>query len=135
MRNIKIENTSNKQKYQPKTINSSNLNLFNVALVKHQKNNNNNDNNTYKLNNNTKNSENIISEKYSLKMMIEKYIDENSVIKPATNSLSASAKSKGTLFDSTNIAKLNITNNRTGNNTIDEKDVNDICAIVKQLLK
>jgi len=23
----------------------------------------------------------------------------------------------------------------TGNNTIDEKDVNDICAIIKQLLK
>jgi hypothetical protein len=118
------EKTSNKQKYQPKTINSSNLNLFNVALVKHQKNNNNNDNDTYKLNSNTKNSENIISEKYSDKMMIEKYIDENSVIKPATNSLSASAKSKGTLFDSTNIAKLNITNNSNGNNNT-EYDVNE----------
>jgi len=37
---------------------------------------------------------------YSVKRIKEKYIEEYSVIKPATNSDSASGKSKGTLFDS-----------------------------------
>ena len=37
---------------------------------------------------------------YSVKRIKEKCIEEYSVIKPATNSDSASIKSKGTLFDS-----------------------------------
>ena len=37
---------------------------------------------------------------YSVKRIKEKYKEEYSVIEPATNSDSASGKSKGTLFDS-----------------------------------
>lgn len=47
---------------------------------------------------------------YSVKRMTEKYIDEKSVRNPATNSDSASGKSKGTRFDSAN-NDINDTNN------------------------
>lgn len=40
---------------------------------------------------------------YSVKMMIEKKREERSVINPATNSDSASGRSKGTLFDSASV--------------------------------
>jgi len=40
---------------------------------------------------------------YSVKRMIEKYIEEKSVRNPATNSDSASGKSKGTRLDSAKI--------------------------------
>ena len=41
---------------------------------------------------------------YSVNKMMEKYKDEYSVIKPATSSDSASARSNGTLLDSPSIA-------------------------------
>ena len=42
---------------------------------------------------------------YSVKRMIEKYIEEKSVRNPATNSDSASGKSKGTRLDSAKILR------------------------------
>ena len=114
MNNINTANTNSNKKYQPTTSSSSNLSLFNVALVKHQKNNKNSDNDTYKLNNNTKNNENIISEKYSDSIIMLKYKLLYSVIKPATNSLSASGKSNGTRLHSTKIHTLKRTNKNIG---------------------
>ena len=50
---------------------------------------------------------------YSVKRIKEKYIEEYSVIKPATNSDSASGKSKGTLLDSPNKHNKEVTS-KTG---------------------
>jgi hypothetical protein len=107
--NVKMSNV-----YQPKVSSSSNLNLFSVALVRHQKNKNISDSRTFKLNNTIKNNANIIRLKYSLNIIIEKYKLLNSVINPATSSDSASIKSKGTLLDSTNIQRLNTMNKKSG---------------------
>jgi len=59
----------------------------------------------------------MTSEKYSDRMMIEKYKLLNSVMKPATSSDSASGKSKGTLLLSTSTQALYITKRNILNKT------------------
>lgn len=119
MRTIRRENTRISMQYQPSVKSSSNLSRLRTARVRHHKNSIIPDAMTYSPNSRHRNSENITSEKYSDSMMIEKYSDENSVMNPATSSLSASGKSKGTLLLSTSTHTLNITNNTTLNSTAD----------------
>ncbi len=58
------------------------------------------------------NPTNAIILAYSVNNINEKYIELYSVINPATNSLSDSGKSKGTLFNSANIEMKQIIMNK-----------------------
>lgn len=102
------------RKYHPNESNSSYLSLLSVALQIQYINRMINKSNIFKLYNIIIKSTNMIKEKYSDNIIIEKYRLLNSVINPATNSLSASGKSKGTLFDSTRIHRLKVINKNKG---------------------
>ena len=84
-------------------INSSNFKRFKVDRIKQINNNNMMLKEKIIENRIITNNINAIIFAYSVNNINEKYIELYSVIKPATNSDSDSAKSKGTLFNSANI--------------------------------
>jgi len=107
--------------YQPRVSSSSYFSRLSTARVRHHRNSITPDAITYSPKSRHKNSENMTSEKYSDKMIMEKYKLLNSVMKPATSSDSASGKSKGTLLLSTNTQALYIMKTTTLNKTNSNK--------------
>ena len=85
---------------QQLVINSSNFSLFRVDLTTQTIAKSTRANDRASENKATTNSRIASMLEYSVRRTKEKYIDEYSVIKPATNSDSDSGKSKGTLFSS-----------------------------------
>ena len=92
-----------RRRIQALVINSSNFNRFNVERIKQTKKRRNNKKRKKREKRINIQKDIPIILAYSVKRIKEKYKEEYSVIKPATNSDSASGKSKGTLFDSANI--------------------------------